>query len=253
MSAVTTGVALVTGSGKQRIGWHVALALAARGFDIAVHYRSSAAEAAETVEHLRQLGVHAEAFQADFAVDGQASELVAATLDRFGRIDVLTNCAAVWRRKRLEDVTLADLRMHVDTNLVGTFLCTQQAGLAMVRQPQGGCIINFGDWATARPYLDYSAYFAGKGAIPTLTSTLAVELGTRNPRVRVNAILPGPVMFPPDLPAGEREQAIRSTLVHREGTPENIVQAVLYLLDNDFVTGSCLTVDGGRTIYSGSA
>jgi pteridine reductase len=136
---------------------------------------------------------------------------------------------------------------------MGTFLCAQQAGLAMVAQPEGGSIITFGDWAIARPYLNYSAYFASKGAIPTLTRCLAVELGTRNPKVRVNAIMPGPVMFPPDLPAAEREEAIQSTLVKHEGSPRNIAQAVLYLIDNDFVTGTCLTVDGGRTVYPGSA
>jgi pteridine reductase len=80
--------------------------------------------------------------------------------------------------------------------------------------------------------------------------SLAVELGTRNPNVRVNCILPGPVMLPPTIPPEERERVIRGTLVHREGKPENIAQAVLSLIDNDFVTGVCLPVDGGRTIYA---
>jgi pteridine reductase len=83
-----------------------------------------------------------------------------------------------------------------------------------------------------------------------LTRTLAVELATRNRAVRVNCILPGPVMLPPDLPAAERQEAIAGTLVKREGTPENIAQAVLFLIDNDFVTGICLPVDGGRMIFS---
>ena len=78
-----------------------------------------------------------------------------------------------------------------------------------------------------RPYLNYAAYFPSKGAIPTLTRCLAVELGSRNPRVRVNCILPGPVMLPPDLPEEERRQAIDATLVKREGSPTNIAQAVL--------------------------
>ena len=89
-----------------------------------------------------------------------------------------------------------------------------------------------------------------KGAIPTLTRSLAVELGTRNPKVRVNCILPGPVMLPPDLPEQERLHSMNATLVKREGRPENIAQAVLCLIDNDFVTGACLPVDGGRTIYA---
>ena len=83
----------------------------------------------------------------------------------------------------------------------------------------------------ARPYLNYAAYFPSKGAIPTLTRCLAVELGTRNPAVRVNCILPGPVLLPPDLPAAEKQQAIDATLVKREGSPEHIMKAVLFFLD----------------------
>jgi len=251
MPMTSQRVALVTGSGKKRVGWHIADALAGRGYAVAVHYHRSAAEAAETIEHLVRRGVAAEAFQADLRNEEDVRKLVQGVLARFGRIDVLVNSAAVWRSKRLEDVVAADLRLHFDANVLGTFLCAQQAGLAMVRQESGGCIVNFGDWAEARPYLDYAAYFATKGAIPALTRCLAVELGTRNPRVRVNAILPGPVMLPPDLPAAERQQSIRGTLVQREGRPENVAQAVLSLVDNDFVTGTILVVDGGRTVYAG--
>lgn len=243
-------VALVTGSGKRRIGWHVADALAARGYALAIHYRSSAAAAAETVASLQRRGVEAIALQADLTDEQAVRSMVQKTLDRFGRLDVLANCAAVWQRKRLEDVTAADVRLHFETNTLGTFLCTQHAGLAMTRQPEGGCIITIGDWAEVRPYLHYAAYFPSKGGVTALTRCLAVELGSRNPRVRVNCILPGPVMLPPDLPAAERQQAIQATLVKREGRPENVAQAVLALIDNDFITGACLPVDGGRTIYA---
>ncbi len=244
-------VALVTGSGKRRIGWHLADALAARGYKLAVHYHTSAEDAAETIEHLKGWGVEAHAFQADLTDEDSARGLVRATLDRFGRIDVLANCAATWKPKRLDDVTAHDLREDFNTNVLGTFVCAQEAGLAMTRQANGGCIVNFGDWATVRPYLNYASYFSSKGAIPTLTRSLAVELGTRNPKVRVNAVLPGPVMLPPDLPESERKQAVNATLVQREGHPSHVVQAVLYLIDNDFVTGTCMTVDGGRTIFAG--
>src|SRR4029078_12729896 len=98
-------------------------------------------------------------------------------------------------------------------------------------------IIEMGDGAVSRPYLNYAAYFPSKGAIPALTRSFAVELGTRNPRVRVNCIMPGPVMIAPDLPQKEREVSINATLVKREWRPENIVQAVLHFIDNDFVTG----------------
>ncbi|HXG12159.1 MAG TPA: SDR family oxidoreductase [Gemmataceae bacterium] len=246
----STPVALVTGSGKRRIGWHVADALAGRGYALVIHYRRSAAEAAEAVAHFQNKGVPAVAFQADLTNEEAARALVQQTLDRFGRLDVLVNCAAAWGSKRLEEVTAADVRHYFETNTLSTFVCCQQAGLAMVRQEQGGCIITLGDWAIVRPYLNYAAYFPSKGAIPTLTRCLAVELGARNPRVRVNCILPGPVMLPPDLPEAERRQAIEATLVKREGSAGHIAQAVLFLIDNDYVTGICLPVDGGRTIFA---
>ncbi len=248
--ASTQKVALVTGSGKRRVGWHVADALAGRGYALAIHYRTSAVEAAETLAAMQKRGVEAAGFQADLTDEAAVRSMIEQIRDRFGRIDVLVNCAAIWKRKRLEDVTGADVQLHFETNTLGSFLCCQHAGLLMVKQPEGGSIINLGDWAEARPYLNYAAYFPSKGAVTTMTRCLAVELGSRNPRVRVNCVMPGPVMLPPDLPAAEREQAINATLVKREGSPANIAQAVLFFIDNDFVTGVCLPVDGGRTIYA---
>jgi len=242
-------VALVTGSARRRLGWHVADALARRGYAIVIHYNTSAAEARESVREFASRGIKAIAVGADLSDEQQVRHLVGQTLKQFGRIDVLVNVAATWKSRRLEDVTADDVRRYFEANTLGTFLCCQQAGLAMVNQPEGGSIVTFGDWAIERPYLNYSAYFPSKGAIPTLTRCLAVELASRNPRVRVNCVLPGPVMLPPDLPAAEREKAINSTLVKREGQPENVVQAVLHFIDNDFVTGACLPVDGGRTVY----
>ena len=246
-----TKVALVTGSGKRRVGFHIAEALAQKGYAVAVHYRTSAAEAQETVAHLRTFGVECEAFAADLTVEAEANGLVEQVFARFGRVDVLVNAAAVWQSKRLEEVTAADVRANFDANTLSTFLVSRGVGLRMCAQPEGGVIVTIGDWAVARPYLNYAAYFPSKAAIPGLTRSLAVELGTRNPRVRVNAILPGPVMLPDDLPRAERDEAIAATLVKREGTPRHVALAVLALVENDFITGVCLPVDGGRSIYAG--
>jgi pteridine reductase len=243
-------VALVTGSGKRRVGWHIAQALARRRYSLAVHYHTSAAAAAETVAEFRRNGTDAEAFGADLSDEIEAAKLVQHVLDRFGRIDVLVNAAAIWRPQPLESVTAAEVRRNFEVNTLGTFVCCQQVGLAMVRQETGGSIITIGDWATVRPYKNYAAYFPSKGAIPTLTRSLAVELGTRNPNVRVNCILPGPVMLPPELPEKERNAAIAATLVKREGNPDHVALAVLHFIDNDFITGASLPVDGGRTIFA---
>lgn len=243
-------VALVTGAGARRVGSHVADALAERGFTLAIHYRNSAKEAEAAVADYAARGIEAAAFRADLSDEASVGEMVRAVVARFGRIDVLVNTAAAWRSQRLEDVTAADVRAHFETNTLGTFLCCRQVGLQMVDQPEGGSIVTFGDWACERPYLNYSSYFPSKGAIPTITRCLAHELAHRNPKIRVNCILPGPVMLPPDLPQEERDEAIDATLLKREGNPRNVAQAVLFFVDNDFVTGTCLPVDGGRTIYA---
>jgi len=245
-------VALVTGSGKKRVGNTVAHALAARDFALVIHYRTSGAEAEEATEELgRAYGVPVIAARADLGNEAEVKALLAQALAQFGRIDALVNCAAIYHRKRLEEVTAADVRAHLDANLLGTFLMCQHAGLAMVKQPEGGSIVNLGDWADAGPYTDYAAYFPSKAAIPGMTRLFAVELGARNPKVRVNAVLPGPVLFPPEMPEAEKATAIQSTLVKAEGSPEHVARAVLHFIDNEFVTGACLAVDGGRTVYAG--
>jgi len=166
-------VALITGSGKRRVGNVVAETLARRGYAVAVHYRRSAEEAQETVARLQEQGTDARAFQADVADETEVEELFRRTLEQFGRLDVLVTAAAVWEPKPLEEITAEDVRRQFEINALGTFLCCRRAGLVMVEQPEGGSIVTIGDWATARPYPDYAAYFVGKGAIPTITRTMA--------------------------------------------------------------------------------
>jgi len=245
---MSTKIALITGGGKRRVGNVVARALADRGYGIALHYRRSAEEALQTVAALRQSGVRAEAFAADLADENAVDSMFDAVEKTFGRLDVLVTSAAIWERKPLEDVRADDLRRHFEINALGTFLCCRRAGLLMARQPAGGSIVTIGDWAVERPYPGYAAYFVSKGAIPTLTRALAVELARCNPAVRVNCILPGPVMLPENLSDHEVRGAVAGTLLKRAGRPENVAQAVLFFVENDYVTGVCLPVDGGRSI-----
>lgn len=244
-------VALVTGAGARRIGNCVARELARAGYRLAMHARTSIVEAHATARELTDQGCDVLVVQGDLSDENAVRDLTAAAQSRFGRIDALVNCAAIWERKSLEEVSAEDVRRHLDANLLGTFLCCREVGLRMVEQSHGGAIVNLGDWATVRPYRDYAAYFPSKGGIETLTRTFAMELGTRNPRVRVNAILPGPVMLPADLPEAERSASIAGTLVKREGTPEHVADAVLFLLRNDYITGISLPVDGGRSVFAG--
>ncbi len=244
-------VAVVTGAGR-RVGEAVARYLSARGYRAALVAHRSIGGAQRIAAELSQAGPPAIAVAADVSDEADVRELVSRVTAAFGRIDALVNCAAIWNAVPLEQTRAADVKTHFDVNTLGTFLCCQQVGLAMAGQQQGGAIVNIGDWAVARPYVGYAAYFAAKGAIPTLTRSLAVELAARNPRVRVNAILPGPVLLPQGMSLQERAAVIEATLVQREGRPENVAHAALFLLENDFITGVCLPVDGGRSIHAPS-
>jgi pteridine reductase len=242
-------VALVTGGGAPRIGNVVAQALAGCGYRLIIHANTSIADARKLADELTAAGSESIAVTADLRDEHAIERVVREAHTHFGRIDALVNCAAIWNAKRLEEVTAEDVRQNFEINTLGTFLFCQHVGRIMVGQPEGGAIVNVGDWAVARPYLDYAAYFPSKGAIPTLTRTFAAELASRNPRVRVNAILPGPVMLPDHLLPEERAQAVAGTLLKREGSPRNVAQAVVFLLANDYITGVCLPVDGGRSIF----
>lgn len=243
-------VALVTGSGAPRIGNCVARALAQRGYRLAIHAHTSLADAQTTGDELGAGSGDAIVLSADLRNEVETRQLVDRVQHHFGRLDVLVNCAAIWEAKAFEEIAAGDVRAHWEVNTLATFVCCQQAGLLMVKQATGGAIVNIGDWAVVRPYRDHAAYFPSKGAIPTLTRNFAVELAARNPQVRVNAVLPGPVTLPHDLSEDQRQAAINSTLVKRAGSPQNVAHAVVFLLENDFVTGVNLPVDGGRTIYS---
>ncbi len=241
-------VAFITGSGKKRIGNAVALEAARRGYEVGIHYNTSKIEAEATLEEIRALGVRAEAFQADLAKEAETLSMLDDVAQTFGRVDLLVNCASIWPQKPFFETSVADINESFAVNTVATFLCAQKLGALMVAQAEGGSIVCVGDWAVVRPYNNYSAYFVSKGAIPTMTITLANELARLNPKVRVNCIHPGPAMVPGSVTAYEKEKVTQHSLVERLGTPENVAQAVFALTDNDFVTGVCLPVDGGRSV-----
>lgn len=243
-------VAIVTGSGSRRVGRAIALHLASLGCKIALHANTSKSDLQEAANELRSSGCEAIAILGDLRDADAVAAMIDQVVHAFGRIDILVNSAAIWSPTRLEDVTADELRNYFDVNAVGSFIAARAAGLQMVSQPSGGCIINLGDWATVRPYLDHAAYFPSKGAIETMTRSLAVELGSRNPRVRVNCIQPGPVLLASDVDDERRAKIVDSVLLKKVGTAQQIAHAVQFLCENDFVTGVTLPVDGGRSIFA---
>lgn len=243
-------VALVTGSGAPRVGNAIACHLATLGCHIALHANDSLAAAEQTADSLQRADTQCMIVQGPIDQSAAVEGFVQQVTERFGRLDILVNSAAIWSPKSLEDVTADDVRRYLEVNTLGSFVAARAAGLQMVSQPTGGCIINIGDWALVRPYLDHAAYFPSKGAIESMTRSLAVEFAQRNRSVFVNCIHPGPVLLADDLPEEKRRAVAASTLVKRVGTAEHIAHAVQMLVENDFITGTALVVDGGRTIYS---
>jgi len=243
-------VVLVTGSGRPRVGNVVARYLAERGFGIALHYHSSEDEALKTRDELRGLGVVCEAFQADVSEADEVDSMVDAVAAKFGRLDVLVTTSSVWSESKLSEVTKEELHKNFDINTLGTLFAARSAGRVMAGQAEGGAIVTFGDWSFERPYTDHVAYFLSKGAIPTLTRVLARELSELNPKIRVNCIHPGPVMFPEDSSDERCERLIEATLVKQADCPQAVAQAVEFFIHNNFVTGVCLPLDGGRHMFS---
>ena len=137
-----------------------------------------------------------------------------------------------------------------EVNALGTFYIARAAGKVMCDQDEGGSLVTVGDWAIERPYVDHAAYFISKGAIPTLTRVMAVEMASRNPNVRVNCIHPGPIMFPPGLTDEQREKVVDQTLLKKANCPEEVALTVEFLANNRFMTGACLPLDGGRHMFS---
>lgn len=234
-------VALVTGAGV-RVGRALALALAEHGADVVVHYNTSAGPAEEVVEQIRGMGRRAVALGADLRKVAEATALVERAVQALGQVDILVNSASVFGRADLFATTEAIWNEHIDVNLRAPFFLSQ-AFARQVGERQGCQIINITDWRARRPGKAYAAYILTKAALETLTGVLALTLA---PQVRVNAIAPGAILAPVH-GDGEYFRVLAQRLpLRRTGSPEVVVQAMLYLLSADFVTGETVTVDGGE-------
>lgn len=243
-------VVWVTGSGARRVGRAVAIHFAEHGYNVALHARQSIADGAEGAEEIKMLGGDSLLTVGDVSDMEAMKRAVDAVQTKFGRLDALVHCAAIWDWKPLEETTVDDVRRQFEVNTLGAYVVSHCAGLRMVEQANGGSITLIGDWAVSRPYCDFSAYFVGKGAIETLVRTMAVELATRNPSIRVNGLLPGPVMLDGSISIEAAERIRQSSLLKKHGKPEHVATAAYFLSTHEFITGVCIPVDGGRTIWA---
>jgi pteridine reductase len=235
-------VALVTGAGK-RLGRAIALRLADEGADIAIHYGKSEADAKEVVAEITARGRRAVALQANLTVISEITALVANVAKELGRLDILINTAANFLETKFGETTEAQWDASLDTNLKAPFFCSQAAAPLLAKSGKG-VIINFADLGGLQGWREFIPHSISKAGIVLLTRVLAKELA---PSVRVNALAPGTITMPGDPPAWQQD-FIRLAPLKRTGTPQDITDAVSYLIRAEFITGHILIIDGGRSL-----
>ena len=237
-------VALVTGAGR-RVGRALAVALGARGMHVVVHYNASADGAEETARLVARAGGSAEILRADLGSAAAADRLIDDVLEARGTLDVLVNSAAMMLRTPVGETTAAEWDAMFALNVRASFFLSQRAAPAL--RAARGCIINIADLAAFETWPAYVPHGITKAAVVQMTRALARVLA---PEVRVNAIAPGAILLPEGWSEADAEHLRGSTPLRRLGSPEDVVGAMLYLLDAGYVTGEVITVDGGRRIRS---
>jgi len=235
--------ALVTGAGH-RVGRALALALGARGMRVAVHYNATAAGAEETVRLIDAAGGAAASFPGDLTFPATPERLVADVVARFGGLDVLVNSAAVMHRTPFGTITAADWDAILALNLRAPFLLAQAAA-PHLRAGSGGVIVNIADLAAFETWPGYVPHGVSKAGVVYLTRALAAVLA---PSVRVVGIAPGTVLLPEGWSAADDERLRRTTPLQRHGSPDDVANTMLFLLDSEFITGETVIVDGGRHV-----
>jgi pteridine reductase len=235
-------VALVTGAGK-RLGRAVALRLAAEGAEVAVHYGKSELEARAVVGQIEAMGRRAAAFSTELTDVPAIQKLANDVAGHFERLDILINSAANFLETKFGATTEATWDASLDTNLKAPFFCAQAAAPYLAASGEG-VIINFADIGGLMGWREFLPHSISKTGIVLMTRVLAKELA---PKVRVNAIAPGTITMPGDPPEWEAD-FIRQAPLKKSGRPDDVADAVMYLIGAGFVTGHVLVLDGGRTL-----
>ncbi len=248
---LTDKTAIITGAGGQ-LGGAIALALAARGMDCLCHYHTSEAAVRQVVRSIQDVGRKAVAVQADLADPAAAAKLFDAA-QQLGPIRVLINSASVFRRQPVDMLTHADISRMMTVNLTAPLmLCSafsnelKEQGIDYKNADEPfAAIINMVDVAAVKPWAQYSPYCASRAALVGATKSLAKELA---PGVTVNAIAPGIVTWPGKMDPSEEKKQLKLIPAARFGDPKDITRTINFLLDNPYITGQTICVDGGRSI-----
>lgn len=235
-------VALVTGGGR-RVGRALALALAGRGAAVAVHYNESDSGAREVSASIAKRRGRAETFGADLTQPEAPAALVQRVVETLGALDVLINSAAVMIRTPFGEVTTEAWNRIFALNLRAPFFLAQAAAPHLRRAR--GAIVNIADLAAFETWPGYVPHGLTKSGIVHMTKNLARVLA---PEVRVNAVAPGTVLLPEDWSEADAARLDETTPLKRQGSPDDVALAMLFLLDADYITGETIIVDGGRHV-----
>ncbi len=244
-SSLRDRVVLITG-GARRVGAEIVRTLHAAGARVLIHHRNSAADAQRLAGELNGIRKGSVALESAELLDPDVPQhLVAATLRKFGRLDVLINNASTFYPTRVGDITVADWDDLMGSNLKAPLFLSQAAAPSL--RTQKGLIINIVDIHALRPLKGHAVYSIAKAGLAMLTRSLARELG---PEIRVNGIAPGPVLWPESAMKDElKREIIAKTALKRHGTPRDIARTALFLAkDAPYITGQIIAVDGGRSI-----
>jgi NAD(P)-dependent dehydrogenase (short-subunit alcohol dehydrogenase family) len=243
--------ALVTGAGK-RLGRAMALGLAERGHDVAVHYATSAAEAEAVAKEIRALGRKAVTLQADLLQDGQTASLVARAAESLGGpLTVLVNNASIFEYDNIHTATRESWDRHIGSNLRAPFMLTQAFAAQMPEAGSDangeriatGLVVNMVDQRVEKLTPEFMTYTIAKMGLWAFTQTAAQALA---PHIRVNAIAPGPTMIGARQTPEHFARQRAATILERGANPEDVVAALAYFVDAPAVTGQLICVDGGQ-------
>ncbi|MBC3917054.1 SDR family oxidoreductase [Undibacterium sp. CY18W] len=237
----TARTALITGAAK-RIGRHIALYMAHRGWDIAVHYGNSAEEAQTLVTEIQALGRRAHALQADLADEAATRALLPAAIAAMGKIDCIVNNASLFAEDDVHSFSQLSLDRHMHANLAAPVILAQALHTATASGTQA-CVINLLDQKLYNLNPDFLSYTLSKAALQCATTTLAQALA---PTVRVVGVAPGITMVSGHQSAADFQQAHQVTPLGQSSTPEDIARTICFLADSPAITGTTVLVDGGQ-------
>ena len=236
-------IALVTG-GAHRVGREIAIALAHAGCHLAIHYHNAEKAAKATAADAQEHGGDAAIFRSDLSKLDEIEGLFRFIDSQFGPLHILVNSAAIMKRVAFQEAEKDDWHNTIDLNLKAPFFCIQKAAERM-RINGAGAIVNVSDIAGLRPWRDYPIHSVSKAGLEMLTKVAARAYA---PEIRVNAVAPGPVLKPDEM-SDTRWQEIGDALpLQRSGNASDVARAVIFLLENDFITGETLVVDGGNRL-----